>query len=201
MTLDDLKTELGRRRALIVHCTRPGRDGERNALPIYPDDLRSAIHDIACNVNRPVSCSVVWPEHLSSFGPFGVAIRPTCLEGLGRLCPIDAGHGAAGSDGKEFSAEALEQLFAESRPGAHNEWILTSGHVDAIWVNLAENLVVSREVPSPPDGDGEAANPYLPATIRAEVDITLEEIGADFPELPIIAFRGDECVLLRAALK
>lgn len=93
MDIDTVKEELARHGAIIVHCSRPGRDGELGEpKPLYPDDLKQTIRDLAIGEARPVSCSVVWPKHQDTFGDVGIVVEPQNLSDIVEMHTGDAGY-------------------------------------------------------------------------------------------------------------
>lgn len=186
MDIEELRAELSRREAIIVHCSRPGRDGETGPpKPIYPQDLKETIRDLSQGGFRPVSCSVVWPEHQATFGAVGIILEPRSLSEIQSMHPADAGYSVEfGGLGAAPSAEALRDTFEKS--AGHNEWVLTGADVKGIFVNLTERVEVARRIPLPDD---------LPEVLRGLFDevivavpITLEELKSDFPDLSLLAY-------------
>lgn len=83
MTHAELLAELAKRRALIVHCARPGKGDEGIGGLLFPNDLQNAI-GISAKESKELCCSVVWPEHIETFGAVGIILRsnsPSDLSG------------------------------------------------------------------------------------------------------------------------
>ncbi len=73
MTYDELMRLLIERQALIVHCSRPGKNADEQRYGnlsgddlLFPGDLRNAIDAVAGT--GELSCSVIWPGHLKTYG-------------------------------------------------------------------------------------------------------------------------------------
>jgi hypothetical protein len=188
MTLPELLAELDSRQALIVHCSRPGRGGEisQTPPPIYPDDLRATITDLAKGA-REISCSVVWPEHQRTFGTVGIVVRPHSTEAILRVGTSDAGNiDGLGGAASPFSSQAVAETF--DSPSDYNEWVVLSGTVLGIFVNLSGQLEVARLIAPPIDEIDEGRRWLAPTSSVEPVGISLSEIQADFPDLPIYTF-------------
>lgn len=186
MDIADVRTELSRRNAIIVHCSRPGRDGELGpAKPIYPQDLKDTIRDLTQGGVREISCSVVWPEHQTTFGAVGIVVEPRTLSEIKYIHPTDAGHSEEfGGLGSAPSKAALKDTFEKSH--GHNEWVLTGADVIGIFVNLTDQLEVARRIPVPND---------IPEILRGPSDemifampITIKELKSEFPDFAIMAY-------------
>ena len=67
----ELLAELSMRKALIVHCSRPGKADEGADALLFPDGLRNAI-EVCGKQGKAPSCSVIWPGHMETFGAVGI---------------------------------------------------------------------------------------------------------------------------------
>lgn len=185
MTYEDLIAELVERRALIVHCSRPGKSGDDG--PLFPEDLRKAI-EIVGNGTGAVSCSVVWPSHQKTYGAVGIVLRPRTTSSVTSLKSIDAGtrwDPAAGErtgDGAPFSAEAVADTF--DNPTGYNEWVVRDADCLGIFVNLQEPLEVARRV-EPKDLEGYDESMIDCGPVVCAGPIRPDEIRSEFPGLPI----------------
>lgn len=197
MRIEEVMAELGRRHAIIVHCSRPGRSGEMGSPPpLYPDDLRSTIWDLAQGGVRPVSCSVVWPAHQDTFGSVGVIVAPRTITDIKTMHPTDAGFSEAGGGfGDPPSPAAVADTFANSV--GHNEWVITGGEVTGIFVDMDGSLEVAKRMPPPDD---------LPEELREDIGevvvahpILLAEVQEDFPDLPIYGYVNGALTLVAPA--
>jgi hypothetical protein len=90
MTDSELLTELARRKALIVHCSRPGKADEAIGGLLFPNDLLNAIR-ICANESKELCCSVIWPDHIKTFGPVGIILRPRSIKSITSICTVDGG--------------------------------------------------------------------------------------------------------------
>ena len=75
MTDAELLTALEQRKALVIHCSRPGKGDEGINGLLFPEDLRKAT-DICANQSKELCCSVVWPGHTATFGDVGIILKP-----------------------------------------------------------------------------------------------------------------------------
>jgi hypothetical protein len=146
MTDNELIDLLKERNALIVHCSRPGKGDVGADGLLFPEDLRNAIH-ICANENRELSCSLVWPEHVKTFGAIGIVLRPRSVASITSISPHDSGThfdalGKREGGGALFSAEAVDETFANSVD--YNEWTVTDADTTGIFVNLSEPLEVAK---------------------------------------------------------
>lgn len=197
MDIDSVKGELVRHRAIIVHCSRPGRDGEfGEPKPLYPDDLKQTISDLAIGGVRPVSCSVVWPEHQDTFGDVGIIVEPRTLSDIIEMHTGDAGYSKElGGLGDPPSLKGLADTFAHS--DGHNEWVLTAADTLGIFVIFKDPLEVARKIDLPDDLTEDERALYGEPIMACP--ISLQEIAADFPSLPIRGFVEGNLVTLRPA--
>lgn len=197
MDVDTVKEELVCHGAIIVHCSRPGRSGELGEpRPLYPDDLKQTIRDLAIGGVRTISCSVVWPKHQDTFGDVGIIVEPRTLSDILLMHTGDAGYSPElGGLGNPPSLQGLADTFAHSE--GHNEWVLTTANTLGIFVLCKDPLEVARKVP-PPVGLTEDERALFGELIAA-CSISIEEIAADFPTLPIFGFVEGELIKLAHA--
>lgn len=188
MTLDELLADLDQRCALIVHCSRAARDGEKalNSPPLYPDDLRGTIQDLAKG-SREISCSVVWPQHQHSFGAVGIVVRPHSTQAILRMGTSDVGNiEGLGGLGSPFSRDMVDKTFDECSD--YNEWVVRGGDVEGLFINLTMQLEIAEERAFPIEQISEDQRAFAPQTVVGAVQITLDELRADFPDFPIYTF-------------
>lgn len=197
MTLNELRAELVQRSALIVHCTRLGRSANIvNPPPIFPEDLTATIRDLNDNA-REICCSVIWPDHIKTFGDVGIVVLPRDTTSIIR---IDNDDGGSEWDeklqrrigkGVPFSRTAVSETF--SKPLAHhNEWSVRNADVVGLYVNPVDLLTVLR-VPSA-DIFADLPDELRPEPVPEPDEIGLEELRKIFPDLPIYTFRNDRLV-------
>ena len=74
MTDDELICLLIERKALIVHCSRPGKADEGIDGLLFPADLKNAA-EICGKQHKELSCSLVWPTHVKTFGAIGIVLK------------------------------------------------------------------------------------------------------------------------------
>jgi hypothetical protein len=70
VTYAELIAKLTKRKALIVHFSRPAKGDEGIDGLLFPDDLQRAIY-ICGKESKELCCSVIWPQHVKSFGDVG----------------------------------------------------------------------------------------------------------------------------------
>ena len=194
MTFDDLIDTLIKRKALIVHCSRPGKANEGTDALLFPHDMKNAT-EICANQHKDLSCSVVWPQHIKTFGAVGIILRPRSTSSIMSICNSDAGTwidpqtGKKHGDGVPFSAQAVNDTFAN--PTNYNEWTVTDADTVGIFINFSEPLEVAKvtDVTKMPGYD--PAMGHQDPTVVAQ-PISLKEIMDAFPTLPIYAYCGTE---------
>ncbi|MDW9377917.1 hypothetical protein [Sinorhizobium meliloti] len=192
MTYEELIDLLISRNALIVHCSRPGKGDEGPNSRLFPDDLRDAI--AVCESGAgDLSCSLVWPGHSKTFGSVGIMLKPRSIASISSAHPTDAGtspdaNGRRTGFGGRFSREAVMDTFANLTD--YNEWTMTDADTIGLFVNLQESpLEVAKVVDLTQLPDYNAAMPPLAVLPQP---ITLDEVRAAFPDLPIrISGNGD----------
>ncbi|MGY4197273.1 hypothetical protein [Bradyrhizobium sp. USDA 4520] len=190
MTNEELMDLLKERNALIVHCSRPGKGDVGVDGLLFPADLHNAIH-ICANESRELSCSLVWPEHVKTFGAIGIVLKPRSVASITTISPHDSGThfdalGKREGGGVPFSAEAVDETFANSAD--YNEWTVTDADTMGIFVNLSEPLEVAKvfDLSADPNYDAELMGP-APAVVAAG-PISLQEVIAAFPGLRLYAY-------------
>ncbi|WP_448658465.1 hypothetical protein ACPVPU_13440 [Sphingomonas sp. CJ99] len=195
MNDEELIELLNQRRALIVHCSRPGKGDVGEDGLLFPEDLQTAIR-ICANESRELSCSLVWPAHVKTFGAIGIILRPRSVASITSVSPHDSGTsfdgtGKRAGSGVPFSRDTVEQTFANSQD--YNEWTVTDADTIGIFVNLYEPLQVAREIPFADVPGYDPSMGDLGTTI-GPVRITLKEVIDAFAPLPVYGFLGTEIV-------
>ena len=190
MTDNELMDLLKARNALIVHCSRPGKGDVGAEGLLFPDDLHNAIH-ICANESRELSSSLVWPEHVKTFGAIGIVLRPRSVASITSISPHDSGThfdalGKRQGGGVPFSAEAVDETFANSVD--YNEWTVTDADTIGIFVNLSEPLEVAKVFDLSADPNYDAALMGPAPTVVAAGSITFQEVMAAFPDLRLYAY-------------
>jgi hypothetical protein len=198
MTYDELMRQLIERQALIVHCSRPGKNDDGQSYGdlcgddlLFPSDLRNAI--TAVDGAGELSCSVIWPDHLKTYGAVGIVLRPRSTGSVRSISPIDAGSSwdeatrkRTGS-GVPFSAEAVAGTFANAID--YNEWVIADAECIGIFVHPTERLEVAARVQM---ADVEGFDPSMMMDIGSTVGpvtIDLGVIRRAFPDLPIFTYQ------------
>jgi len=195
MTYEQLLQLLTERKALIVHCSRPGKGDVGPDGLLFPEDLRNAIK-ICSEQHRELSCSLIWPDHVKTFGAVGIILKPRAFSSITSISPHDSGT-MSDEDGKRqgmgvpFSAQAVEQTFANSKD--YNEWTVTDADTIGIFVNLYEPLEIAKEIPIADIPGYDPSMSDMGSTI-GPVRITIKEVIAAFPDLPLYGFAGTEIV-------
>lgn len=190
MTKDELLELLKARKALIVHCSRPGKADEGLGGLLFPDDLKNAI-EMCANEGKELSCSLIWPAHTHTFGAIGIILKPRSTASIASISPDDAGTAYDSVTGTPFSRHAVEETFLKASD--YNEWTVTDADTIGIFVNLTESLVVAKVVPFTeiPGFDPSMADLGL---VVGQVELKLAEIIAAFPGLPVYGFLGTEII-------
>jgi hypothetical protein len=193
MTLQDLLTELVSRKALIVHCSRPGKGDEGANALLFPDDMLKAVS--LCGVcNKEICCSVIWPSHVQTFGDVGLILKPRSTTAITMISTTDGGTMIDSHTGRRiglgapFSRETVADTFAN--PTDYNEWNIDAAdtigifvkHIQApqvaSWLNITEVSGYDPIMGSEP--------------ILGSRDLKLEEIKQAFPHLPILTVADGE---------
>lgn len=76
-------------KALVVHCSCPGKGDEPIDGQFYPDGLKHATN--VCSGGIELRCSVIWHGHVKTFGSIGIVLKPRLTKSLRRICVEDAG--------------------------------------------------------------------------------------------------------------
>jgi hypothetical protein len=152
-------------------------------------DLRHAI-TICADAHRELSCSLVWPAHLKTFGAIGIILRPRSTASITSISPHDSGTsfdeaGKREESGVPFSRQAVDETFANSQD--YNEWTVTDADTIGIFVNLYQSLEVAQKVPFADVPGYDPSMGDLSPTI-GPVQITLKDVIAAFPDLPVYGF-------------
>jgi hypothetical protein len=196
MTKGELLELLKARKALIVHCSRPGKADEGVEGLFFPDDLKNAI-EISANQGKELSCSLIWPAHTLTFGSVGIILSPRSTASIASICPYDAGTSYDTETGKRtgggvpFSRHAVEETFTNASD--YNEWTVTDADTVGVFVNLAQDLVVAKVIPFAEIPGYDASIPDLGPTV-GQVRLTLADVIAAFPGLPVYGFVGTEII-------
>jgi hypothetical protein len=193
MTDQELLAELVSHKALIVHCSRPGKSGEGADALLFPDDMLKAV-DICDAGNHEICCSVIWPRHVKTFGDVGIILKPRSTLAITMISTTDGGTmidlntGRRIGLGAPFSRKTVADTFVNSTD--YNEWNIDAADAIGIFVKdgqvpqIASWLNIS-EVPGydPIMGSGQ---------ILGSRDLEVEEIERAFPHLPILTIRDGE---------
>lgn len=204
MTHDELIDLLIARKALIVHCSRPGKANEgtdgRPAL-LFPHDLKQAT-DICANEGKDLSCSVVWPTHMETFGAVGIILRPRSIASVTSISPVDAGSSPDPTSGRRrgagapFSAEAVHATFENATD--YNEWTVTDADTVGIFINLRfpGGVAIAKSI-NLEDVPGYEPGMPMDGPVIGPAPISPQEIMDAFPILPIYYYCGDQLARLR----
>jgi hypothetical protein len=194
MTVDDLIETLRQHRALIVHCSRPGKGNVQDEEAVFPDDLRRAV-DGAARSTGGLSCSVIWPAHVHTFGSVGIILRPRSMQSVSEICFEDAGSYRDSNTGKRHSHASIAQPLSEKavadtflNAAGYNEWIVDDADTVGIFVNLQNPpLLVPRRI----------SVGGLPPSPQPQ-HINIDEIVSEFADLPVFAFAGPDIIQVGA---
>ena len=195
MTFDELMQLITKRQALIVHCSRPGKSNVDNCGLLFPEDLRNAI-TICGKQHGELSCSLIWPAHVKTFGAVGIILKPRSISSIKSISPHDSGtspdeNGKRQGMGVPFSAEAVEDTFANAQD--YNEWTVADADTVGIFVNHCQPLEIAKEV-SLTDVPGYDPSMGNLGTTIGTVTISIRDVMAACPELPVYGFLGTEIV-------
>ncbi|MEP7457593.1 hypothetical protein [Phyllobacterium sp. SB3] len=196
MTYEELIELLASRNALIVHCSRPGKGDVGPGGRLFPDDLRYAI-DLCDTGAGDVSCSLIWPGHAKTFGAIGIVLKPRSTVSVTSAHPTDVGtspdaNGRRTGLGAPFSRKAVMDTFASSSD--YNESTVIDADTIGIFVNLLEPLEVAKIVDLMEHPDYDVALMGHSDPIVVAQPVTLKEVLAAFPDLPVYAYLGTEIV-------
>ncbi|HEV2270830.1 MAG TPA: hypothetical protein VGR92_15360 [Steroidobacteraceae bacterium] len=196
MTDSELIDLLSQRQALIVHCSRPGKANTGVGGLLFPGDLLNAA-EICAKQHKELSCSVVWPTHVKTFGAVGIVLRPRSTRSITSVSPRDSGTsydpqtGKRHGGGAPFSGAAVHDTFTSASD--YNEWTVTDADTVGIFINPCEPLQVAKviDVTKVPGYD-----PAMePGDLVAAQDISIRDIMAAFPHMPVYSYCGK--VLMR----
>lgn len=193
MTDQDLLAELVSRKALIVHCSRPGKGDEGENALLFPDDMKKAV--ILCETGKKeICCSVIWPGHVQTFGDVGIILKLRSTMAISMISTTDGGTSIDPISGRRvglgvpFSREAVLDTF--TNPTDYNEWNIDAADTVGIFVKCGRApQIASRfklsDVPGydPVMGTGTMIGPR---------EITSDEINQAFPNLPILTIHNGE---------
>lgn len=165
---------------------------------LFPDDLKNAIK--ICELGQgDLSCSLIWPAHIKTFGAVGIILEPSSIDSITSISPKDSGtsvcsNGMRKGDGVPFSAEAVMDTFANSTD--YNEWTVKNAKTIGIFVNHHEPLEVARRVSAKdiPGYDPTMAHLFDNPEIIGTVMISISEIQTDFPSLPIYQYQNGDII-------
>ena len=127
---------------------------------------------------------------MKTFGAIGMVLRPRSVASITSISPHDSGThfdslGKRQGGGVPFSAEAVDETFANSVD--YNEWTVTDADTIGIFVNLSEPLEVAKIFDLSADPNYDAAV-MGPAAVIAAGPVSLQEVMAAFPGLPLYAY-------------
>src|SRR5262249_47278344 len=131
------------------HCSRPGKGDEGIGGLLFPNDLQNAIA-ICANESKELCCSVVWPEHIETFGAVGIILRPRSIASITSICAFDGGThvdpetGKRVGKGSPFSRQGVSDTFAKATD--YNEWNVQDADTIGIFVHPRDPLVVAKKV-------------------------------------------------------
>ncbi|MGU3404626.1 hypothetical protein [Methylobacterium brachiatum] len=199
MTYDELMRLLIERQALIVHCSRPGKNADEQRYGnlrgddlLFPGDLRNAIDAVAGT--GELSCSVIWPDHLMTYGAVGIVLRPRSTDSVRSISPIDAGSSwdettrKRTGGGVPFSAAAVDETFANTI--SYNEWVVADAECIGIFMHPTEPMEVAARVPmTAVEGFDPSVMDALSSTVGT-VRIGMDRLWSEFPDLPIFTYRN-----------
>ena len=198
MTDDELIGLLTERKALIVHCSRPGKEGKGVDGLLFPADLKNAV-EICAKDHKELSCSLVWPTHVKTFGAVGIILKPRSSKSIASISPIGAGTSCDPDTGKRrgggvpFSGPAVHDTFANATD--YNEWTVTDADTVGIFINPYERLQVAKVVDvTKMRGYDPAIAPMIQRNPVGAEDISIKEIVTTFPGLAVYSYWSRELI-------
>lgn len=199
MTDAEFLKELVERKALIVHCSRPGKGDEGIDALMFPQDLQKAI-DLCANGSAELCCSVIWPEHTETFGAVGIILKPRSTGSIASICTTDGGTSidrATGKRvgwGKPFSREMVIETFTMAT--SYNEWNVRDADVIGIFVHPTQKWEVPQIVPLDQVPGFHPEMSVLAADIPIVGSVVIDQsvIAHAFPALRIFSFDGSAIV-------
>jgi hypothetical protein len=76
-----------------------GKEGKGVDGLLFPADLKNAA-EICAKDYKELSCSLVWPTHVKTFGAVGIILKPRSTKSITSISPIDAGTSCDPDTGK-----------------------------------------------------------------------------------------------------
>jgi hypothetical protein len=201
MTYAELLAELSSRKALIVHCSRPGKGDEGKDVVLFPQDMIDAV--MLCDTGKTeLCCSVIWPGHVETFGDLGILLKPRSTEAVTMICTIDGGTSVDPSTGRRvgagvpFSDQAVAETFAS--PTNYNEWNIDDADTIGVFVSSRRQL---PQVAALQDITKIAGYDPVMGTepLIGHRWVEFSEIAAVFPDLPVFTIENGEIVDLTGA--
>ncbi len=196
MAVTKLLEELTARKALIVHCSRPGKGNEGEDALLFPDDMSKAIR--LCDIEkREVCCSVIWPNHIKTFGDVGIVLKPRSTESVTMICTTDGGTSLDPKTGRRigagdpFSQQGVADTFEDST--GYNEWNIDDADTVGIFVKNPNFCAVVATWIDPTQLDEYEPIMGVEHFIGSHI-VKLKEIATAFPSLPILTFWDGEIV-------
>jgi hypothetical protein len=196
MNYDELMVELVTRKALIVHCSRPGKADLGSKGLLFPCDLHNA-NDICANQGKELCCSVIWPGHVETFGDIGIILKPRSTASVTSICTTDGGTwfdpgaGKRLGAGDPFSRQTVIDTFLKAT--TYNEWNVRNVDTIGIFVASEANTLQVAKAVDPTQIPGYDPSLDLGRQV-VPCDVTLPEIAAAFPNLPIYTIKGADIV-------
>ena len=202
MNYEDLMAKLRQQRVLIVHCSRPGQGDKAPDTPLFPEDLFNAMK-ICAEKNNELCCSVIWPEHIETFGDVGIVLKPRSTASVTMICTTDGGtyidpntDRRVGS-GVPFGPQAVADTF-ENATG-NNEWNLQDADTIGVFVKSRNQPLEVAALTDPTQLQDYApvlgTNKFVGSRY-----VGISEIAALFRPLPIYTIEGGETVDLHARI-
>lgn len=202
MTYEELLAELKFRKALIVHCSRPGKGDEGLDAHLFPKDMTNAI-EICANQKKELSCSVIWPGHIEVIGDIGIVLKPRSTDSVTMICTTDGGTfvdqetGRLVGSGEPFGRQAVVDTF-EKKTG-HNEWTVKDADTIGVFVKSRNQPLEVATL-----CDIEQVEEYDPGMGTGKIVgtryVKLSEIADVFMDLPIYTIEGGEIVNLSTGI-
>ena len=202
MNFEDLIAKLKQQRALIVHCSRPGQGDKSPGTPLFPEDLLKAMK-ICAEQNKELCCSVIWPEHIETFGDVGIVLKPRSTASVTMICTTDGGAhidrntGRLVGSGLPFGSQAVADTFANATK--YNEWNVQYADTIGVFVKSRNQPLEVATLTDPTQLHG--YDPILGTNkFVGSRYVEISEIAIHFPRIPIYTIEGGEIVDLHAGI-
>jgi hypothetical protein len=167
---------------------------------VFPDDLRYAV-EICGRQNKELSCSVIWPGHVQTFGDVGIVLVPRSTDSVSSVSPTDSGTvildatGGRDGNGSPFSAQSVSATFREST--GYNEWTVKDAETVGIFVCPKAQLQIAKRMSIK---DAHGYDPAMDASMDSDdfigsANVTPAQVAEIFSYLPVYTIAGEDILM------